>query len=74
MLVDEYKRECVSIDAGRSICLRPVIEVVSHELGIPEHLRFGNGLEFIARKLQERMPNQGKRHYYQPKLVSKRLW
>ena len=50
-VVDEYTRECLAIEVGRSITSRKVIDVV-RELcmirGVPTHVRSDNGPEFIA--------------------------
>ncbi len=53
-IVDEFTRECLAIDVGRSITAdKPVscLERLAAERGVPAFLRLDNGPEFIAHAL-----------------------
>jgi putative transposase len=53
-VVDEYTRECLAIDVGRSIRSQRVIEVLSKLVsvrGAPRYLRSDNGPEFVSRAI-----------------------
>lgn len=54
-IVDEFTRECVSLEAGRSMTARGVAEVLLGLFttrGVPGHIRSDNGPEFIARTIR----------------------
>jgi putative transposase len=54
-LVDEYTRECLAIEVGRTFKAKAVVEVlrvVMAERGIPDFIRSDNGPEFIARAVR----------------------
>ncbi len=61
-VVDEYTRECLALEGGRSIRSDDVIEVL-RELclirGVPSHLRSDNGPEFIADRLRSWLSSLG---------------
>jgi transposase InsO family protein len=53
-IVDEFTRECLALEVGRSITSEDVIEVLRELVlirGVPKHIRSDNGPEFIAGKL-----------------------
>ncbi len=54
-IIDEYTRECLTIDVKRKITSQDVIERL-YELfllrGIPEHIRSDNGPEFTAKVIR----------------------
>lgn len=55
-VVDEYTRECLTIDVAGSIRSKRVIDVLSRLIsvrGAPKYLRSDNGPEFVATKLLE---------------------
>ena len=55
-IVDEYTRECLALEADRSITSADVIDVVMNLFctrGVPGHIRSDNGPEFIAKALRE---------------------
>ena len=55
-IVDEYTRECLTIDVARSITSRDVIrrlDALFLERGQPAYLRSDNGPEFIAAAIKE---------------------
>src|SRR5215211_540309 len=50
-IVDEYTRECLTIELQRSITAEDVVGTLKHlfeERGEPSYIRSDNGLEFIA--------------------------
>ena len=50
-ITDEYTRECLALDVGRSITAEHVVEILTGlfvSRGIPKHIRSDNGPEFIA--------------------------
>ena len=50
-IVDEYTRECLALEVGRTMTARDVIDVLMELVqtrGIPQHIRSDNGPEFIA--------------------------
>jgi putative transposase len=54
-VVDEYTRECLVLEVGRSLTSLDVIDSLIELFGIrglPEHIRSDNGPEFIARALR----------------------
>ena len=54
-IIDEYTRECLTIDVKRKITSQDVIDQL-YELflfrGIPEHIRSDNGPEFTAKVIR----------------------
>ncbi|MEM1095119.1 MAG: IS3 family transposase [Bacteroidota bacterium] len=57
-VVDEYTRECLALEAARSIKSGDVIKVVDRIAavrGYSAHVRLDNGPEFIAKALQEHL-------------------
>jgi putative transposase len=55
-VVDEYSRECLSIDVERSITAEDVVETLAslfHSRGEPAFIRSDNGPEFIAKAIKE---------------------
>jgi transposase InsO family protein len=54
-LVDEFTRECVTLEVGRGLTAERVKEEMNKAIarrGAPEHIRSDNGPEFIARALR----------------------
>ena len=54
-VVDEYTRECVALEVGRSLTAARVVEILAglfRGRGAPEHIRSDNGPEFIARAIR----------------------
>jgi putative transposase len=61
-VLDEFTRECLRIEVGRSIRARDVIAVLERLFalrGRPQFLRSDNGPEFIARALMEWLAQNG---------------
>ncbi len=55
VVIDEFTRECLAIEAGRTFRGRDVILTLQYLFavrGSPEHVRSDNGPEFIAREVQ----------------------
>ena len=66
-VTDEFTRESLTIEVGRSFPARKVIDVLRRlfrEWGVPEYLRSDNGPEFIARALQECLEETGVQTVY----------
>jgi putative transposase len=54
--VDEWTRECLSIDVARQLCSDDVLERLSWVMatrGVPDHVRSDNGSEFTATAVRE---------------------
>ena len=63
-LIDEYTRECLAIDVGRSLTSEDVIERLATlflERGTPEYLRSDNGAEFTAKAVRDWLARLGVR-------------
>ena len=61
-VVDEYTRECLAIQVGRSLRSPHVIECLGDlmvERGVPEHLRSDNGPEFTAKAVRSWLQRLG---------------
>ena len=55
VVLDEFTRECLAIEAGRSFTASDVILTLQYLFavrGAPEHLRSDNGPEFVAKEIQ----------------------
>lgn len=55
IILDEFTRECLCLDAGRSIKAGDVLDVLSQLMahhGVPRHIRSDNGSEFVAKKMK----------------------
>jgi len=56
VVLDEFTRECLAIEVGRSFTARDVILTLQYLFavrGAPEHIRSDNGPEFVAREIQD---------------------
>ena len=54
-VVDEYTRECLAIQVGRSLRSSHVIECLGDimvQRGVPDHVRSDNGPEFTAKAVR----------------------
>ena len=61
-VVDEYTRECLATQVGRSLRSPHVIDCLGDlmvERGVPEHLRSDNGPEFTARAVRSWLQRVG---------------
>jgi transposase InsO family protein len=61
-MIDEYSRECLSVNVERSLRAEDVLEVLTGlfcRYGIPEYIRSDNGSEFTARKVREWLERLG---------------
>jgi putative transposase len=66
-IVDEYSRECLSIDVERSITAEDVVETLAslfRRRGEPVFIRSDNGPEFIARAIKQWLEASGVRTLY----------
>lgn len=63
-IVDEFTRECLAIDVGRSLKSDDVLEQLAWLMatrGVPEHIRSDNGSEFTAKAVRKWLKNVGVR-------------
>jgi transposase InsO family protein len=66
-VVDEYTRECLSLEGQRSIKARGVIDTLRrlfNERGEPDYIRSDNGPEFVAEALKEWLAASGVKTLY----------
>lgn len=64
VLVDEYSRECLSIDTARRLGSEDVLERLTElfiRRGVPDYLRSDNGAEFTARPVRRWLEEVGVR-------------
>ncbi|MBM4205008.1 MAG: IS3 family transposase [Gammaproteobacteria bacterium] len=70
VVVDEFTRECLAIECGRSMTSRDVITVLvrlKKAHGTPDYIRSDNGPEFVARSLKNWMQSKAiGSHYIEP--------
>jgi transposase InsO family protein len=55
VVIDEYTRECLAIESGRSFTARDVMLTLQYLFavrGTPQHIRSDNGPEFIAKQIR----------------------
>ena len=55
-LIDEFTHECLAIRVDRKLKCADVIDVLSDQFvlrGVPEHIRYDNGPEFVAKAVQD---------------------
>lgn len=61
-IIDEYTRECLSLEVNRSITSERVLDVLVDLFvtrGVPGHIRCDNGPEFIATAIREHLERTG---------------
>jgi putative transposase len=66
-IVDEYTRECLSIDVARKLDHEDVLERLAYLFvtrGVPEHLRSDNGSEFTAKVVRDWLMRVGVKTLY----------
>ena len=66
-IIDEYTRECLAIQAGRSIRSSDVIETLAGLMTareVPEHIRSDNGREFTTNAVREWLGKVGAKTLY----------
>jgi len=66
-IVDEYTRECLAIDVGRSLNSESVLERLAYLFvyrGVPEHIRSDNGSEFTAKAVRNWLAKIGVKTLY----------
>jgi putative transposase len=66
-VVDEFTRECLTIEVERSLVAEDVISTLEYLFevrGVPEHIRSDNGPEFIAEAVKAWLARRGARTLY----------
>jgi putative transposase len=66
-LVEEFTRECLALEVGRSLTARKAVAVLAEvvgQRGTPVHLRSDNGPEFIAAALRSWLAEAGVETWY----------
>ncbi len=61
-LIDEYSRQCLTIEVGRKLRSGDVLNALAEVMawrGVPNYLRSDNGPEFIATEVQEWLKEMG---------------
>lgn len=67
MVLDEFTRECLAVEAARSFTARDVILTLQYLFavrGAPEHIRSDNGPEFVAHEIQRWLSQASVRTLY----------
>jgi putative transposase len=67
VIVDEFTRECLSIDVARNLNSDDVLERLAWLMatrGVPEHVRSDNGAEFTAKQVREWLHTVGVKTLY----------
>jgi len=67
VVIDEYTRECLAIEAGRSFTAKEVVLTLQDLFavrGAPEHIRSDNGPEFIAKEVRRWLDRASVRTLY----------
>ena len=62
VVIDEFTRECLAIEVGRSFTSDDVIGVLQYLFairGVPEHIRSDNGPEFVAKGIRRWLVQAG---------------
>jgi len=68
-IVDEYTRECLTLEVGRHFRADDVLDVLRDLFvirGVPQHIRSDNGPEFIAKAIQTWLTNSNVETLYIP--------
>jgi putative transposase len=66
-VVDEFTRECLTIEVERSLVAEDVVSTLEYLFevrGVPEHIRSDNGPEFIAETVKSWLARRGSRTLY----------
>ncbi len=66
-IIDEYTRECLTIDIGRKLTKKDVLDRLTSLFvcyGIPEHIRSDNGSEFTAKAVRSWLQRLGIKTVY----------
>ena len=67
IIIDEFTRECLCLDVGRSFTADGVLNVLAELMpchGVPTHIRSDNGSEFIAQEMQKWLGKAGVKTLY----------
>jgi transposase InsO family protein len=66
-VTDEYTRESLAVEVGRSFSSDQVLDVlqkITRERGVPCHIRSDNGSEFISRRIKDWLASTGAEGLY----------
>jgi transposase InsO family protein len=66
-VVDEFTRECLTIEVERSLVAEDVVSTLEYLFevrGVPEHIRSDNGPEFIAEAVKSWLARRGSKTLY----------
>jgi putative transposase len=66
-VVDEFTRECLTIEVERSLMAEDVVSTLEYLFevrGVPEHIRSDNGPEFIAEAVKSWLARRGSKTLY----------
>jgi len=66
-LIDEYTRECLSVDVARKIDAMDVVERLADlfvSRGVPEYIRSDNGPEFVSKQVRHWLKASGVKTLY----------
>jgi len=66
-LVDEFTRECLALEVGRSLTARKAVGILAEVIGqrgAPAHVRSDNGPEFIAQAMRSWLMEAGVETWY----------
>ena len=66
-IIDEYTRECLTIEVGRKLNHEAVLERLTELFvlrGVPDHIRSDNGAEFTAHAVRKWLKNLGVKTLY----------
>jgi putative transposase len=66
-VVDEFTRECLTIEVERSLTAEDVVSTLEYLFevrGVPEHIRSDNGPEFIAEAVKSWLARRGSKTLY----------
>ena len=66
-VIDEYSRECLTIEVARRLRSDDVLQVLTDlftQHGPPDHIRSDNGSEFTAKVVRDWLPKVGVKTLY----------
>ena len=66
-VVDEYTRECLTIEVERGLAAEDVVSTLEYLFGLhgePEHIRSDNGPEFVAEAVRSWLTGRGSKTLY----------
>ena len=75
VVIDEYTRECLAIEVGRSFTAQDVMGVLQYLFavrGTPEHIRSDNGPEFVSKVICRWLKEADVKHSSSPRAAFER--